>query len=84
MLPAVVTFLSALLLFMVQLLMGKLLLPWFGGTPAVWSTCMLLFQVLLLAGYAYAHGLTRLPERVQGKLHAALLGLALVLLGVAW
>jgi hypothetical protein len=84
MLPAVVTFISSLLLFMVQLLMGKLLLPWFGGTPAVWSTCMLFFQVMLLAGYAYAHGLTRLPHCVQGKLHAALLGLATALLGVAW
>jgi hypothetical protein len=84
MLPAVVTFLSALLLFMVQLLMGKVLLPWFGGTPAVWSTCMLFFQVVLLAGYGYAHGLTRLPDRVQGRLHAALLGVAALLLGVAW
>ena len=84
MLPAIVTFLSALLLFMVQLLMGKLLLPWFGGTPAVWSTCMLFFQVLLLAGYAYAHGLTRLPDGMQGKIHAALLVFATVLLGAAW
>ena len=84
MLPAIVTFLSALLLFMVQLLMGKLLLPWFGGTPAVWSTCMLFFQVLLLAGYAYAHGLTRLPDGMQGRIHAALLVFATVLLGAAW
>lgn len=84
MLPAVVTFLSALLLFMVQLLMGKVLLPWFGGTPAVWTTCMLFFQVMLLAGYAYAHGLTKLPDGVQGKLHAVLLALATALLGVAW
>jgi hypothetical protein len=84
MLPATVTFLSAFLLFMVQLLMGKLLLPWFGGTPAVWTTCMLFFQVLLLAGYAYAHGLTRLPARLQGKIHASLLLLSLALLGAAW
>jgi hypothetical protein len=84
MLPATVTFLSAFLLFMVQLLMGKLLLPWFGGTPAVWTTCMLFFQVLLLAGYAYAHGLTRLPPRMQGKIHASLLVLSLALLGWAW
>lgn len=84
MLPAIVTFLSAFLLFMVQLLMGKLLLPWFGGTPAVWTTCMLFFQVLLLAGYAYAHGLARLPAGLQGKIHASLLFVSLVLLGAAW
>lgn len=84
MLPATITFLSAFLLFMVQLLMGKLLLPWFGGSPAVWTTCMLFFQVLLLGGYAYAHGLTRLAPRVQGKIHASLLVLGLALLGAAW
>src|SRR5205085_11758654 len=49
-------FLSAFLLFDVQLLVGKFLLPWFGGTSAVWTTCMLFYQVLLLVGYAYAHG----------------------------
>ncbi len=84
MLPAAITFLSAFLLFMVQLLTGKLLLPWFGGSPAVWTTCMLFFQILLLGGYAYAHGLTRLPIRLQGKLHALLLIASVALLGVAW
>ena len=84
MLPAIVTFLSAFLLFMVQLLMGKLLLPWFGGAPAVWTTCMLFFQVLLLVGYAYSHGLTRLPVRLQGRIHTGLLVLSLALLGAAW
>src|SRR6476620_10565596 len=48
-------FLSAFLLFWVQLLLGKYILPWFGGAPAVWTTCMLFFQVLLLGGYIYAH-----------------------------
>ena len=48
-------FLSAFLLFQVQPLIGKFILPWFGGSPAVWTTCMLFFQVLLLGGYAYAH-----------------------------
>jgi len=43
------------LLFWTQLILGKYLLPWFGGTPAVWTACMLFFQVLLLAGYVYAH-----------------------------
>lgn len=49
-------FLSAFLLFEVQLILAKRILPWFGGAPAVWTTCMLFFQ-LLLGGYAYAHGL---------------------------
>jgi hypothetical protein len=84
MLPAIVTFLSAFLLFMLQLLMGKVLLPWFGGTPAVWTTCMLFFQVLLLFGYAYSHGLTRLPGRLQGRIHLCLIVASVVLLGLAW
>jgi hypothetical protein len=50
-------FLGAFLLFAVQLILGKYLLPWFGGTPALWTTCMFFFQALLLAGYAYAHAL---------------------------
>ena len=69
---------------MVQLLMGKLLLPWFGGTPAVWTTCMLFFQVLLLLGYAYAHGLTRLPANAQRVVHTSLILLSLALLSAAW
>ena len=48
-------FLSAFLLFEVQPLIGRYILPWFGGTPAVWTTCMLFFQALLLGGYGYAH-----------------------------
>ena len=78
-----VVFLSAFLLFWVQLLLGKYILPWFGGTPAVWTTCMLFFQVGLLAGYTYAHVIvSRLGPRAQGLLHAGLL-LAGVLL-LAW
>ena len=50
---AATIFLSALLLFWIQLVMAKMLLPRLGGTPAVWNTCMLFFQVLLLAGYSY-------------------------------
>ena len=45
-------FLSAFLLFQVQPLVGKVILPWFGGSPAVWTACMLFFQMLLLGGYA--------------------------------
>src|SRR5512146_1113862 len=67
-------FLSAFLLFLVQPLIGKYILPWFGGAPAVWTTCMLFFQALLLVGYAYAHGIaTKLPLRRQARLHVALL-----------
>lgn len=76
---AVTIFLSAFLLFQVQPLIGKIILPWFGGTPAVWTTCMLFFQVLLLGGYAYAHYSTdRLSPRRQGLVHVGLLVAALI------
>ncbi len=80
---AATVFLSAFLLFQVQPLIGKAILPWFGGSPAVWTTCMLVFQVLLFGGYAYAHLTTQYvsPAR-QGWLHLALLAVALVLLPV--
>lgn len=65
-------FLSAFLLFQVQPLLGRYILPWFGGMPEVWTACMLFFQVFLLAGYAYAHLLSRLGFRVQVVIHAAL------------
>ena len=69
-------FLSALLLFWVQLVMAKMLLPRLGGTPAVWTTCMLFFQVLLLAGYSYALATTAWTGvRKQAVLH---IGLVLV------
>ena len=64
-------FLGAFLLFAIQLLLGKYFLPWFGGTPAMWTTCMFFFQMLLLAGYAYAHALANwFSLRVQGLLHS--------------
>ena len=67
-------FLSAFLLFLVQPMIGKFVLPWFGGAPAVWTTCMLFFQALLLAGYAYAHGLASSTTlRRQARLHIGLL-----------
>ena len=56
---ALTTFLGAFLLFQVQPLVGKVLLPWYGGTPAVWTTALLFFQWLLVAGYAFAHGIAR-------------------------
>ena len=80
---AVTIFLSAFLLFQVQPLMGRFVLPWFGGTPAVWTTCMLLFQVLLLGGYAYAHGLASMfKPRTQGIVHLGLLLASLFFLPV--
>lgn len=71
---AAVIFLSAFLLFQVQPIIARYILPWFGGSASVWTTCMLFFQVMLLVGYAYAHFVTtRLPIRVQGAVHIALL-----------
>jgi len=77
---ALTVFLSAFLLFEVQFILGKHLLPWFGGGAAVWTTCMLFFQVFLLLGYVYAHLLARRPPARQRDVHMVLLGLALVLL----
>lgn len=83
MLPyALSIFLGAFLLFQVQPLIARAILPWFGGTAAVWTTCMLFFQVLLLAGYAYAHGLIRLRPRAQVLVHSALLLISLGVLGL--
>jgi SAM-dependent methyltransferase len=78
---ALTLFLSALLLFLVQPLIGKLLVPLLGGSPAVWNTCLVFFQAMLLAGYAYAHYSARwLGERRQSAVHLAVLMLpALVL-----
>lgn len=71
---AIAIFLGAFLLFQVQPIMGKYILPWFGGSPGVWTTCMLVFQLLLCGGYAYAHFLTRMcTPRGQIFFHAILL-----------
>jgi hypothetical protein len=76
-------FLSAFLLFAVQPMIGKIILPWFGGSAAVWSTCLLFFQATLLAGYLYAHWSTRwLKPKRQALLHIALLALSLALLPI--
>ena len=78
---ALTIFLSAFLLFQVQLVIAKYILPWFGGTPAVWSACMLFFQVALLAGYAYAHLVVRrLGARRQAPLHVAVIAASICLL----
>ncbi len=82
-------FLSAFLLFQVEPIIARYILPWFGGTPAVWTTCMLFFQVSLLAGYAYAHLLaSHLSPRSQALVHLSLVVCSLVFLpitpGDAW
>jgi hypothetical protein len=75
--------LSAFLLFLVQPIIAKQILPWFGGTSAVWTTCMVFFQVVLLAGYAYSHVVTRrLAPRTQTLLHVALLVASLAFLPI--
>lgn len=74
---ATTVFSSAFLLFLVQPLLGKYILPWFGGSPSVWTTCMLIFQALLFFGYAYAHLLARLSLKWQAMLHGGMLLAAL-------
>jgi hypothetical protein len=71
---AVTLFVSAFLLFLVQPMIGKMILPRLGGTPQVWNTCMVFFQMALLAGYAYTHAVSsRLKLRQQLLLHCTLL-----------
>ena len=80
---ALVIALSAFLLFAVQPLIAKMILPWFGGSSAVWSACMLFFQVALLAGYLYAHWLNgKLRPRIQAIVHMALLAASLLALPI--
>lgn len=77
-------FLSALLMFILQPMFGKILLPLLGGTPAVWNTCMVFYQTLLFLGYWYAHQLsTRLCSSRQIQLHTALLMVSIIALPVA-
>ena len=78
----VAVFLGAFLLFLVQPLMAKQILPWFGGGSVVWASCLLFFQVALVAGYAYAHVSRRLGVRRQVWLHLILLVVALVTLPI--
>lgn len=75
--------LAALLLFLVQPIIAKQILPWFGGSAGVWTTCLVFFQTVLLGGYAYAHWLARrLSPRQQWVLHTALLAASLVCLPI--
>jgi len=80
---ALTIFGSAFLLFLVQPIIAKLILPWFGGSAAVWTTCMVFFQTALLAGYAYADAVVRhLTPRRQAALHTALLVASLAALPI--
>jgi len=80
---ALTIFTGAFLLFQIQPTIAKYILPWFGGGPGVWTTCMLFFQVTLLGGYAYAHQISRsLRPRRQALLHLALLLAAVMLLPI--
>ena len=82
-------FLGAFLLFLIEPLFAKSILPWFGGTAAVWTTCLVFFQAALLGGYLYAYGSTRFfSRRTQRVAHTALLACSLVFLpaipGARW
>lgn len=85
---SITIFLSAFLLFQVELIAGKYILPRFGGSSSVWNTCLLAFQVLLLASYSYAHFLfTRVPSAQQARIHVTLLAasaLTLMVLAHFW
>ncbi len=77
-------FISASLMFVLQPLFGKLMLPLLGGSPAVWNTCMVFYQMLVFLGYLYAHYLsTRLSNTRQIQLHAAIIFISLIALPVA-
>jgi hypothetical protein len=80
---AIAIFTSAFLVFQVQLLLGKEILPLFGGASAVWTVCVLVFQLLFLAGYGYSHALAKwLPLRRQVIVHGALLAASAIFLAV--
>jgi hypothetical protein len=79
----VAIFASAFLLFEVEPIIAKMILPWFGGVASVWAVCLVFFQTALLLGYLYAHALTRrLSPRMQGRIHAAVLLASLLALRI--
>src|SRR5213082_401208 len=76
-------FAGAFLLFQVQPLIAKFILPWFGGGPGVWTTCLVFFQVVLLLGYGYAHTISlRLSPLAQATVHVGVLVVALCFLPI--
>jgi hypothetical protein len=81
---ATTIFLGAFLLFLIEPLIAKLILPWFGGSAAVWATCLVFFQTALLLGYLYADAtIRRLPSKRQSVLHLGLLLVSLLWLPIA-
>src|ERR1035441_3282412 len=85
---AITILVISFLLFQVQPVIAKIILPWFGGSAAVWTTCMLFFQLALLAGYLYSHAVGRyLKPRTQMLTHGCLLlvsALALPIYPTPW
>lgn len=80
---ALTIFLSAFLLFQVEPIIAKIILPWFGGSAAVWATCLLFFQLALLLGYLYAFAAVRwLRSKIQSRVHVALLAVSLLALPI--
>ncbi len=76
-------FVGAGLVFLIQPMVAKMVLPLLGGSPAVWTTCMVFYQAVLLGGYLYAHGLTRFQRlRTQWIIHMAVLAAPLLVLPV--
>jgi hypothetical protein len=80
---SIAVFLSAFLLFLIEPLFAKAILPWFGGSAAVWSVCLVFFESALLLGYFYADATKRLSPRTQVAIHITLLSLCLFLLPVS-
>ena len=79
---SLVSLLGAFLLFQVQPMISKFILPWFGGSPSVWTVCMLFFQVMLFGGYSYAHFLSKRASRSQALIHGLVLLIAALQLPV--
>src|SRR5437870_27052 len=81
---AATLFMSAFLMFLVEPMIARILLPSLGGAPAVWNTCLVFFQAMLLVGYGYAHGATQyLGMRRHVVLHSVLVLLPLIVLPIA-
>jgi len=79
---ALTVLVSSFLLFLVQPVIAKQIVPWFGGSAAVWTTCLTFFQLVLLAGYAYSDFVQRLRPKTQSLLHAVLLIISLAALPI--
>jgi hypothetical protein len=79
---AATIFVGSFLLFLVQPMIARMALPRLGGAPAVWNSAMLVYQALLLGGYAYAHWLGRVSPRNQARIHLAVFALAALTLPI--